>query len=239
MEDMQESGRKQAAVYVSWVTFKNALEQFVQVVPNQVDRTAFPGMAGGVQSQLFTGLKFLGLINDDSKPTPALHALAVPDEAVRKKKLEALLRERYADLFDLDLLKATPAELASRMEASYSVTGGTRERAVRFFLSALDYLGIPVSKFLRREGVGNGATTPPRRRRSTSRSKPAQEEVGEEEEPTAKSGTSRMVTLKSGGTLSVSASIDIFSLSPEDRDFVFELIDKLKKYEQGEGVGSK
>ena len=42
---------------------------------------------------------------------------------------------------------------------------------------------------------------------------------------------SRMVKLKSGGTLTLSASVD-FWLYPSDRKFVFELIDKLEAYEQ-------
>lgn len=45
-------------------------------------------------------------------------------------------------------------------------------------------------------------------------------------------GTSRQVQLKSGGTLTVSASADFFQLNVEDRRFVFELIDKLEEYEK-------
>src|SRR5262245_2949670 len=94
-----------AAVYVAWGTMKNAIEGFVQGVHTRIDRTAFPGLSGGTQSQLLTGLKFLALITDDGKPTAALHALAVPDEGARKKKLEEILRDKYARLFELDLLK--------------------------------------------------------------------------------------------------------------------------------------
>lgn len=238
MADTENGGKRQsAAVYVSWVTFKNALEQFVQVVPNQVDRTAFPGLSGGVQSQLFAGLRFLGLIDDDSKPTPALHALAVPDEAARKKKLEALLRERYSDVFAIDLLKATPAELSTLMEQAYNVTGDTREKAARFFLSAVEYLGIPVSKFLRRENGSGGSTTPRKRRSASQRPKGADKDDDDTPDaPAAKaSGTSRTVNLKSGGTLTVSASLDLFSLDEKDMAFVLEIINKLKAYEQTSG----
>lgn len=45
------------------------------------------------------------------------------------------------------------------------------------------------------------------------------------------SGTSRTISLRSGGTLTVSATLDLFSLSPPDRKFVFEFIDKLESYE--------
>jgi hypothetical protein len=46
------------------------------------------------------------------------------------------------------------------------------------------------------------------------------------------SGTQRVVSLKSGGTLTLSASIDLFKMSSSDRTFVFGLIDKLDEYEK-------
>ena len=49
-------------------------------------------------------------------------------------------------------------------------------------------------------------------------------------------GTSRAVSLQSGGTLRLSASIDLFKLSAADRNFVFGLIDKLEAYERGDGT---
>jgi hypothetical protein len=222
---------EQAAVYVAWGTMRNAIESFVQGVHNRIDRTAFPGLSGGTQSQLLAGLKFLGLITGDGTPTPALHGLAVPDEAARKKKLEAILRDRYGDLFTLDLLKTTPALLEEKMGESYNVSGSTRDRAVRFFLYAVEYLGIPVSPLLKK-AAGNG-TPAPRKRRAAAKTKP-------ESEPTPldilgvppTGGTARVVKLKSGGMLTVSASLDLFSLIPSDRKFVFELIDKLEEYER-------
>ena len=41
-----------------------------------------------------------------------------------------------------------------------------------------------------------------------------------------------MVHLKSGGTLTLLASIDLLRLLPDDRKFVFDLIDKLEEYER-------
>lgn len=45
-------------------------------------------------------------------------------------------------------------------------------------------------------------------------------------------GTSRSVELKSGGTLTISATLDLFALNAADRKFVFDLIDKLEGYEE-------
>jgi len=232
-EAQQSDSRKPAAVYVSWVTFRHAIEQLVEGVPNQIDRTVFAGLSGAVWSQLFTGFKFLGLVRDDGKPTPELQRLAVEDEDERKKRLETILRDRYADLFALDLSKTTTVELLNQLEQSYGVTGDTRERALRFFLGAMNYLGIAVSRHVRRPTGTIGAT--PRRRRSPRPRTGSPDDPEEDEaiQPSGSTGTSRSITLKSGGTVTLSASVDFLALSPNDRAFLYDLIDKLAAYEQG------
>lgn len=222
-----------AAVYVSWTTFKSALEQLAQGVPNIIDRSNFPGLSGGVQSQLLAGLKFLGLINDEGRPTSALHALAVPEESVRKERLKEVLQQRYAALFALDLLKTTPNELSSTMGTMYNVTGDTREKAIRFFLFAVTYVGIQVSRLFGPMGTpsSNGVRA---KRRTTPRSKVAPPPADDEaDDPPASQGPKRSVNLKSGGSLTLSATVDFFSLSQDDRTFVFALIDQMDKYEKG------
>lgn len=229
---MADEKSEKAAVYVAWSTFKNALDSLAQGIPNRVDRSAFPGMAWGVQSQLLTGMKFLGLITEDHIPNPLLHGVAVLDETARKDKLRLILKERYTDLFALDLTKVTPAQLTEQMGTSYNVAGATRDKAVRFFLSAVEYVGVPVSRLFKPKGNG---TTPGRRRR-VGRPKTAAatgpETIQEPIAPTG--GTSRTVKLKSGGTFTVSGSFDPFALIPEDRKFVFDMIDRLEQYDQGE-----
>ena len=228
---MEES--QAAAVYVSWTTFKSALEQLAQGVPNIIDRSNFPGLSGGVQSQLLAGLKFLGLINEDGRPTNNLHALAVPEESVRKEKLKEVLQQRYAALFALDLLKTTPNELSSTMGSSYNVTGDTKEKAIRFFLFAVTYVGIQVSRLFGQVGAAssNGART---KRRITQKAKSATQTPDDDEDnPPASQGPKRIVNLKSGGSLTLAATVDFFSLSQDDRAFVFALIDQMDKYEKG------
>lgn len=48
------------------------------------------------------------------------------------------------------------------------------------------------------------------------------------------SDTTKTLILRSGGTLSITVSVDLLSLSRQDRAFVFGLIDKLGAYERGE-----
>jgi hypothetical protein len=224
---------QKAAVYVSWITFKNAIESLAQGIPNQIDRSTFPGLSGGVQSQLFAALKFLGLTTDEDKPTSELHALAVTDEGKRKEKLKEIIQSRYASIIALDLMKATPQQVINTLGEEYGVSGDTREKALRFLLSAVQYVGIPLSRFFKLPGAttsGNGGTRP--KRKTTNRTKIQQQNTEEEDDDNTPppSGTSRVVELKSGGTLTLAASLDLFQLSPADRTFIFGLIDKLDAY---------
>src|SRR5882762_11733042 len=133
---------RQTAAYVSFPTLIGAIENMASaVVPNRIDRSAFPGLAGGVQSQLLSGMRFLGLVNGEGRPTPLLNGLAVKDEDMRKRRLEEIIRGRYAEIFALDLLKTTPAELSEKFGELYGVSGETKEKAIRFFVSAAKYVG--------------------------------------------------------------------------------------------------
>ena len=53
-----------------------------------------------------------------------------------------------------------------------------------------------------------------------------------ESSPVSPFGTSRSVRLVSGGTLTLSADLDLFQLNQADRKFVFDLIDAMEKYEK-------
>jgi hypothetical protein len=223
-----------ANAYVSWITFKNAIDGFGQGLPNRVDRSVFPGLAGGVQYQLIAALRFFRLVEEDGRPTPALRALAVPDEAERKKQLGALFRERYPLLFALDLTKTTPAELDEKMTEATGLTGTTRTKAVRFFLAGARYLDIPVSPLLAKKQPTNGGGVP-RKHRPRRPPKPAPAPV-----PAASGapvgGTWKTINLKRGETVTLSATADFFAMEPDDRDFLFGIVKQLEDYERKVGA---
>jgi hypothetical protein len=225
---------KRSAAYLPWLTFKNALDQLAQGVPSRIDRSVFPGIAWNVQTQLFAGMRFLGLLKGEDEPTPALHSLVKGSEEERKEKLKKVIEGCYSELIAIDLTKATRAHFEEKLGELYGVTGDTRVKAVRFFLAAAAYVGIPLSPFIvPKEGKTKGA---PRRPRSTT-TKAAKKNAGTTSnsthilDPEKPSGTSKSVALKSGGTLTLSATLDLFALNPTDRKFVFELIDKLEGYD--------
>lgn len=220
-----------SAVYVSWKTFVNSLDQLAKAeIPNVIDKTVFTGMAFSVQNQLFAGMRFLGLIDEKSKPLPDLEALATTNESMRREKLKVILHSRYADLFAINLKKTTPDEIEKKMAESYGVSGATREKAVRFFLSAAEYVGTELSPLLASKKPGRTAGVRQKRAPKKQTQDPGNGSVGAATTP----GTSKTVRLQSGGTLTLSATLDLFSLNAEDRKFIFDLIDRLESYVQPE-----
>jgi hypothetical protein len=228
---------KRAAVYVSWSTFKNSLDQLAKGMPSRIDRSVFPGLAWNVQSQLFAGLKFLGLVTPEDEPTLVLSDLVKGSEEERKAKLRKLIESRYAELIAIDLTKATRAHFEEELGRLYAVTGDTRGKAARFFLNAASYVGIPLSSFIAPSKDGSSAVRRPRAsgaRRSRKNGNSASKGNQHDTDLRPSSGTSKSVSLKSGGVLTLSATLDLFALNSEDRKFVFELIDKLDGYEEEE-----
>lgn len=229
---------KRAAVYVSWSTFKNSLDQLAKGMPSRIDRSVFTGLAWNVQSQLFAGLKFLGLLKGEDEPTPTLDDLVKGTEEERKAKLRKVIEEKYSELIAIDLTKATRAHFEEELGRLYGVSGDTREKAARFFLSAASYVGIPLSSFIAPPKDGSPAprrvrSGAPRRSQRKSNGTPATPPLSAPSTPAAPSGTSKSIELTSGGTLTLSATLDLFALNSEDRKFVFELIDKLDGYGKG------
>jgi hypothetical protein len=158
-------------------------------------------------------------------------ALAVPDEGERKKQLEKIVRERYADLFALDLSGVTPSQLIQQIGTSYGNGGDTRDKAVRFFLGALGYLDIPVSRFVNVPKTGNGSTA--RRRRAKKAKLPAEVPPPPpiEPRPVSGSGEAKVIKLASGGTLTLIASLSYMALNPADRKFFNGVLEMMEKYE--------
>jgi Family of unknown function (DUF5343) len=245
MNDDAEIGKpdngngKSAAVYVGWTTFKSCiLEGLAQGgIPNSINRSVWPGQSFGVQAQLVASVKFLGLVDDKGKPTKALHDLTVEDEAKRKQVLATILRARYADVFALDVERTTIQELTETMAASYNVGGDTKEKAVRFFLSAAQYAEIPLSKRLTVSG-GNTRRRPRRAKTAEPSASAIVAEKGHVPLPAAFQpvGEQRTFALASGATLTLSTSVGFMKLAKSDRDFVAGLIDQLDAYEADNDV---
>jgi hypothetical protein len=196
--------------YVSFRTLLNFFDLLSRGVPSQVDRSVMPSFAGAVQNQIMTALKFLKLTNDKGMVHERLRTLAERPER-RRELLRTILEERYQRIFALDLTRVSPIQLEEAFRG-YGIAGETLSRAVRFFLAAAEFAGVPLSPLLR-----------VRRRMAPRKSR--REQIEE-----AAGGESITVPLKSGGTCTFSTSASFFRMAADDRAFVFDIIDRLQKY---------
>jgi hypothetical protein len=227
--------QKKTAAYLPWATFKGALDQLAKGIPSRIDRSVFTGMAWNVQNQLFIALKFFDLLKGDDEPTALLDDLVKGTEEERKAKFKKVAEAAYADLIAIDLTKATRAHFEEKLGELYNVTGDTRVKAVRFFLSAATYINLPVSTFIAPKDGKGGAPRRPRQTTPKPRMPKKAAEVktptGNKDEGQKTDGMSRTFELESGAKLTLSASWGFFSLPSGERKFVSELIDQLEAKE--------
>jgi len=199
--------------YVPFRTFLTAIETLERGCPNQLDRSVWPSYSGAIQGQLLGAFRFLGLMDENQFPTPELRELIARKDN-RRALLRRLLETSYADMIRLDLSRASPRQLDDAMR-QYGLNGATHRKAVSFFLQAAQYAGLPLSALLRAKIRGRGQGK--RRAATATKSVPA---------------ISKTIELKSGGVLTLTAAVDFFAISAEDRQFVFDLIDRMQAYEE-------
>ena len=136
---------RKAAVYVAFNTFQTALETLNQGLPPRIDTSVWPNLAGGVRGHLITAFKFLGLIDADGDVRPDLERLVVAKADHRKAVLREIIERSYPLIVEIGQTNASSMQLAEAMR-EYNVKGDTLEKAVRFYLQAAAYCGLPVSR---------------------------------------------------------------------------------------------
>ncbi|HXP83757.1 MAG TPA: DUF5343 domain-containing protein [Bryobacteraceae bacterium] len=213
------------AAYAPFKTFLNSLEGLRGVVPSHINRTVWPSFSGGTVSQLITTYRFLGLIDEDGKPTRHLSLLASDNVPARQSELRQLLQRSYPEVIAINLVNATPKQLTDAFLEQYSVSGATLQKAISFFLNAAQYAELPLSQFLtRRRG---------RRKRGAQNKSRSGNTLDKAEMPQdSQQGTTRTIQLSSGGEIALRVQFDAFTISQTDRDFIFGLIDELGEYER-------
>ena len=202
--------------YVPFKTFLTAIDALEAGLPNQLDRSVWPSYSGAIQGQLLGAFRFLGLMDEGNFPTPALADL-VSKRGTRRELLRGLIERHYRTLVALDLTRTSPRQLDEALR-QYGLSGATHKKALSFFLQAAQFAGMPLSVLLK-------AKT---RTAAFGHKRAATAAVVSE---TLAAPLSKTVRLRSGGTLTVAASLDLFSLAGEDRNLVFDLIDRLQEYE--------
>jgi len=221
---MVDAGSKRVVAYVPFKTFLSAIESLEHGIPHQIDTSVWPTYSGAIQSQLLGAFRFLRLIDDAHKPTTVLKNL-VDDRANRKAILRKILESSYAKIVDLGLTKLSPKQFDEAVR-EYGMTGETHKKVVSFFLQAAKYAELPISSLLGRK-VRAGGT----RRRKAEHGAMNGVTLGAASGAGSKV-TSKTITLRNGGSLTVSLEGNVLEMGTEERRLIFGLIDRLQGYER-------
>src|ERR1700684_2466066 len=133
--------------YTSYRTFKTFIEDLHEHgVPSRIDRSVLTRFSGVVGTQLMHALRFLGLIEDDGRPTLRLKALVNAHGAEHwPKELLELLQREYAPMFAIDLGTATPSHFHEAFRRAFPAADAVVQKCVTFFLYAANDAGVKIS----------------------------------------------------------------------------------------------
>lgn len=229
---MATDAEKRVPPYLPFKTFLSSLDALAHGVPPRIDRTLWRSQSGVTQGLIMSAYRFFGLVDDspgaNDSSTDYLDQIArTPDK--RPEVLRDLLAAQYADILDEhDLSNMTMRMLEEAFEKHFSVGGGTKQKAITFFLKCAKFAQMPLSPYL---------TSQIRATRKKRSQRPHAQENGNELAVSApiqipnQALTVHTVRLASGGTLNITIAANPFKMPQKDRDFVFSLIDKLQAYE--------
>jgi hypothetical protein len=134
--------------YIPLMTLDNFAGKLkATVLPPVIDPSLTKNLSGGTTNALMSALRFLGLIEQGGKVLPPLKALV---EAHGGESYPTILGhvidKAYANIIgDLNLTTATPAMLEAQFRDRGKVNGQVLEKAVRFYLGALERMKRPIS----------------------------------------------------------------------------------------------
>jgi hypothetical protein len=224
---MAQESNSPAAPYLPLKTFLAALDALREGVPKRIDRGIWRSKSGSIQGQIMIALRFFDLVNDTDEPAmPLLEKLAKADEPERKKILKSLVETHYKPIIAADLTKMTPSMLNEAM-AKFGVSGGTVRKSVTFFLQLAKHLDLAMSPFLSDQTRNSPAK---RRTRAAKAAANGNGAAAQAASPPTATGSMTSVTLKGGGTVTMSVTADVWKMPADDRKFVLDLVDRIQEY---------
>jgi Family of unknown function (DUF5343) len=221
-----ETEKKPTVPYVPFKTFLSAIDAIKDNVPANINRSVWPNISGVMISQILGAFRFLGLIHPDGRPTDELHAFAAAKESERKTMMTLWVLDNYKFATAKDLAKMDPSTLNREMR-KFNVNGATLTKAITFFLQAARYAELPLSPYLTKKTRG-----PSQRKKKVQISRPSEGAVFSGMNPPTLGGPTKTIELRNGGTLTLSATTDMFQMTSEDRGFVLKLLDSIEAYEK-------
>lgn len=234
-EQNKEQNGTGAAVYIPFRTFVTAVDTLQQALPRELDPSVWRSFSGGTRGQTMSAFKFLRLVDADGTVQPILTRLVDANVDERRVILKEILRSCYGSIAELANVNASSKQLSDAMRA-YNVAGGTLDKAIRFFLDAAEFAELPISPHWSagRRTPAAGARTA---KKKNARSPAPKKSNGSSTNQGEQAIHSR--ELASGGNVTLSMSINPITLTPGDRQWLFEVIDAFQGYpesvEQPEG----
>lgn len=147
-----EPEARNAAPYVSFKTLSSFIEEMREHgLPDQIDRSVMRKLSGNNQTQLILALKFLRLVTDAGEVTDGMRTLAIgaTTEPDFKAALSKILDNAYAEIIGtVNVESASYKQVADRFRDAGKVDGETLQKAIRFYLKAIEYVGRSYSRHL-------------------------------------------------------------------------------------------
>ena len=133
--------------YTSYRTFKTFIEDLHDHgVPSRIDRSVLTRFSGIVGTQLMHALRFLGLVEDDGRPTDRLKGLVKAHATSQwPETLLETLGDEYAPMFAIDLATATPSHFNEAFRRAFPAADAVVQKCVTFFLYAANDAGVTIS----------------------------------------------------------------------------------------------
>lgn len=164
----REPEPKSPAPYMSYGVFTRTIDALssTTVPTGPLDRRVLHELSGADYGSLMSGLRFLGLIDDENRATAEFRNLVVARKDTEKFKTQLLgvITPKYMPIVGkLDLKQGTLAELEAAFKKAGVASGQMLTKTIRFFLKAYTECGFPFSPHI---------TEPKPRARSAKRTKP-------------------------------------------------------------------
>lgn len=185
-----------------------------------------------IARRVVLSLKQLELIDDDGVPTPTLEAFKKAPSTEYKRFFANHLYDVYSIIFavlgqNIDGKTNVEVEDAFRDLKPDSL----RKRMVTCFLGLCGYAGIVDESRIKPGPKSTSKPTgTPTRKKLPQHRKPVAPATTTTTLPPPLGGASAVATLESGGTVTLTVSVSVVDMSAKDRNFVFDLIDKVKGY---------
>ena len=223
--------------YVPFRTFEGAVTEALeqQGLPQKLDRSVFPKLSGSSQSGVLRAFEFLGFTDADDIVQPRLKQW-INEPSERQSVMHAIITERYAPIVALANNSGTPAQLREEIE-KLGVSGSTIPKAIRFYIAASEFAGMPVPPTWKRR-VDPADARKRRRRRTRDAERPSDPEP-KQPQPPSQADPVNTVDLGAAGTVTLKTEINPMALAAEDREWLFGLIDQFRSRGSGGTAASE